>query len=142
MDRCRHGVAPVVLRGSRASACGQLPTPEDSLHLPHRASAVVPLGKVRDYLLSISHPDGRSKARYFGSRGYESRSPWRLAADLRNIAAVGEVVAVRHTEWGTIYRVDGATDAPDGAPIHLATIWIIGPETTPRLVTAYPQRHT
>jgi hypothetical protein len=137
---------PTWARPTRPSSVGHQiivrPSPnERSLQLPHRASAHVPIRKVRDYLLSTSHPDGRSKARYFVSRGYDPASPWRLAADLRAIADVGEVSAVRDTEWGPIYEVEGAIDAPDGALMRLATVWIIGPDTIPRLITAYPARH-
>ena len=137
-DACAHGVAPTPVGDWGATAPAKAPAPEDVLRLPHHASAYVPLRKVRDYLLSTSHSDGRSKARYFRSRGYDPESPWTLATDLRRIAEIGEVVEERATEWGTINRVDGTTDAPDGAPIRLTTIWIIGPDARPRLVTAYP----
>jgi len=95
---------------------------------------------VRDYLLSDTHPDGRSKARFLRARGDDATEPWRLAADLRELALAGRVKAVRETPWGRLYRVDGSAIAPDGAAIDLATVWIIGAESVPRLVTAYPQR--
>ena len=95
---------------------------------------------MRDYLLSTTHTDGRFKARFFLGRGYDAGAPWRLAADLRGIALTGRVAGRRETPWGSLYRVDGSATAPDGAAIDLTTVWIIGTNDVPRLVTAYPQR--
>jgi hypothetical protein len=58
--------------------------------LPNAAHAVVGRGKVVDYLLSATHPEGRSKARFFSSHGahrpsgsawlpHSSRMPQRMA---------------------------------------------------------------
>lgn len=51
--------------------------------------AVVEPTKIRDYLLSASHPVGRFKAQFFVALGY-SQERWEvLAADLKRHAEVG-----------------------------------------------------
>ena len=45
--------------------------------------AIIPMEKLRDYLLSTKHPDSRGKAQYLVRLGY-SQSEWtRLGDDLR-----------------------------------------------------------
>jgi hypothetical protein len=45
--------------------------------------AVIEPAKLRDYLLSPDHPDGRSKARYLTELGYQRERWGQLAADIR-----------------------------------------------------------
>ena len=54
--------------------------------LPNAAKAVIDSAKVRDYLLSSSHPIGRFKQPFFAALGY-SRDQWQqLEADLLELA--------------------------------------------------------
>ena len=50
----------------------------------------------------------------------------------------GVVRSTQETEWGTKYVVTGSITAPDGAPMELATVWIVRGDAHPLLVTAYP----
>ena len=64
------------------------------MKLPRARRARVGEGKVVGYLLSTNHPDGRSKAAFFGSFGY-SVARWELLADaLRDHGTNGEVTSI------------------------------------------------
>jgi Domain of unknown function (DUF6883) len=65
--------------------------------LPEAANAVVDGRKVRDDLLSSSHPIGRFKAAFFVDLGY-SRDAWEgLASDLRRLATTQDALPVQST---------------------------------------------
>jgi hypothetical protein len=56
------------------------------MDLPYKGHAVVEREKVRDYLLSPSHPTGKGKAEFFTSMGFQ-REAWEVFADaLRQMA--------------------------------------------------------
>jgi uncharacterized protein DUF6883 len=47
------------------------------------ADAIIPPEKLRDYLLSPTHPDGRAKAEYLAKLGYAEEAFPQLESDLR-----------------------------------------------------------
>jgi hypothetical protein len=49
------------------------------MHLPDRERAFIPSAKLSNYLLSLSHPAGRSKARFLLAAGYHPENPEILA---------------------------------------------------------------
>jgi len=107
--------------------------------LPNGQRAIVPLAKVLDYLLSESHPDGRSKARFFRAGGFTPATADALADALRLIARDGTLVESAVSPHGRKYVVDGRLMMPLGGSVLLRTIWITDRGTdVPRLVTAYP----
>jgi hypothetical protein len=108
------------------------------LRLPNRSRASVARRKVTAYLLSVAHPVGGAKARFFESRGYSVEVPERLEESLLEVASEGAVTKEEATEWGTKYVVEGVVEAPDGNPLSLATVWIVDDSGDPVLVTAYP----
>jgi Domain of unknown function (DUF6883) len=108
--------------------------------LPRGSDAEIPHEKVTGYLLSLSHPVGASKARYFESRGYSVEAPEVLEASLRRVAEQGEVVEMRASDWGTKYFVVGNVTAPDGNSMRLGAVWMVAGVAAPVLVTAYPAR--
>lgn len=57
----------------------------DAIKLPNANQAVIPPEKVRDYLLSSSHPVGRFKAIFFETLGYTDETWERLEADIRTV---------------------------------------------------------
>ncbi len=68
--------------------------------LPEFASAVVTEQKIVAYLLSVSHPEGQSKARFFSRFGFRA-DQWLIFAEaLKHHAATHEVVAVDVTPFG------------------------------------------
>lgn len=113
------------------------------MKLPHHEQATVSERRVTHYLLSYTHPAGRSKARYFNGHGF-SADAWQTFADaLRRHAADNDVVEVRHTPHGVSYTVEGELMTPTGKRPQIRAVWFqdLG-EQTPHLVTAYPLKGT
>jgi hypothetical protein len=95
--------------------------------------------KVREYLLSRSHPVGRFKARVFAALGFDEGAADTFMGELRRIAAGGEISEVEDTEFGRKYTVPGDLNGPAGsAPVF--TVWFqeYGQEDV-RLVTVRPR---
>ncbi len=108
--------------------------------LPNADAAYVPPEKVTSYLLSLSHPVGRSKARFFHGLGFDHHNALLLQLELGRLAREGEVVQTIPGEYGSKYIVEGKIGTPSGVQASLRTVWLIETgEARPRLVTAYPQ---
>jgi hypothetical protein len=60
------------------------------MKLPEAQRAVIAAAKIRDYLLSTSHPVGRFKAPFFASLGYTVADWQRLEKDLLVPAGSGD----------------------------------------------------
>jgi hypothetical protein len=54
------------------------------MRLPNADNAIIPMEKLRDYLLSSRHPIGRFKAAFFAGLGYTKPDSARLGQDLRS----------------------------------------------------------
>lgn len=93
--------------------------------LPNWELAVIPPGKIRDYLLSQKHPHGRSKARFFASLGYEVKLWTRLALDLRTQCLPMPAVLSRTTEFGPKYLIYATFVGPNGTSAEVVTVWIL-----------------
>jgi len=107
--------------------------------LPHGNLAVISVEKVTGYLLSLSHPVGRAKAKLFYLHGYRVEDAGVLLRDLMDVAVSGHVVHNETSPYGTKYVVEGRLETPRGSSILVHTVWIIEVDsTTPRLVTVYP----
>jgi hypothetical protein len=107
--------------------------------LPDSDQAQVDRAKIADYLLSLSHPDGRDKAIFFMRFGFTVEA-WELLADaLRAVGTSNPVTGVVASAYGTRYTVDGRLPAPDGRMPMIRTVWIAESDMSgPRLITAYP----
>ena len=112
------------------------------MRLPNADNAVVPVEKLRDYLLSRFHPVGRFKARFFTALGYR-RDEWpRLERDIRALLG-GDAAKTEMTSYGQKYEVRGTITGPSGGTAHIVTVWIVlQGEHIPRFVTAYPGGRT
>jgi hypothetical protein len=107
--------------------------------LPRPELAQVDESKIKEYLLSTTHPGGRSKARYLLSRGFDPLRWQELAEALRRHGTCNPVAASVESNYGTRYVVDGSLSTPVGVVTHFRTVWILGiGQARPRLVTAYP----
>jgi hypothetical protein len=107
--------------------------------LPNGGSAIVSEAKIRDYLLSPTHPIGRFKATFFSALGYTIDNWERLQADLRELAESGEAFAGQESPYGQKYEVRGILAGPLGRQADLITVWIVlNGGTYPQFVTAYP----
>jgi hypothetical protein len=106
--------------------------------LPNSEQAEVPESKIRDYLLSDTHPAGQSKARFFASLGYRAGSHVALAEAFRQIARSGTLERTLRSRFGSKYVVDGYIVGPAGSA-SVRTVWITEADAAhPRFVTAYP----
>jgi hypothetical protein len=109
------------------------------VRLPYAEQAVVYPNKVSDYLLSLTHPEGRAKARFFLDYGFRENNPSELVLALLDRALKNEASLSKENKFSRIYLVEGPVWSPDGRNPRLRTIWIIETESTlPRLITAYP----
>jgi hypothetical protein len=108
-------------------------------YVPNKERAIVDLAKVSGYLLSRTHPIGRTKARFFSRFGFRDDAPDRLAQALMDHVSVTPVARTESSVHGTKYRLDGPLTSPDGRNPHVSSVWIIpAGDTIPRFVTAFP----
>jgi hypothetical protein len=109
------------------------------MRLPNLDRAVVPSAKVTDYLLSISHRDGRHKAAFFLGYGFHLGDWQGLADALLEHARSHDVVKEESSPFGMRYVVEGKITSPDGRQPMLRSVWFIDADgEAPRFVTAYP----
>lgn len=109
------------------------------MKLLHVERAEIPRAKIVDYLLSLSHPDGRGKAGFFLSYGFTTDQWTQLADALRRHATDHEVNKVESTPFGTRHVVEGDLHAADGRRPMVRSVWFIEQnEADPRFVTTYP----
>ena len=111
------------------------------MNLPNGDKAQVPQAKITEYLLSLAHQDGRSKAQFFAHFGFTTAKWQQLATALQEHAQQNPISRIEDSPFGKRYIIEGAVNTPDGRSPHIRAIWFIenGAEI-PRLVTAYPLR--
>jgi hypothetical protein len=107
--------------------------------LPNAESAVIDPAKVRDYLLSTSHPVGRFKANVFLSMGYTPENWPQLHADLLTLARTEEARPGQSSPYGQKFEVSGILRGPNGRQARFNTVWMVAiTENVPRFITAFP----
>jgi hypothetical protein len=99
---------------------------------------VVPEQKVRQYLLSPTHPRGKHKAAFFRAFGFRS-DQWRVLAEaLEAMAHACDVHQVVPFLYGTKYIVRGPLASPDGRNPWIQAVWSVKAGSAEvRLITAY-----
>jgi hypothetical protein len=103
------------------------------------ATSVIASDKLRDYVLSPTHPDGRAKAAYMARLGYTQGNWRRLEADIREQILPREAKHVADSIYGRKYEILGPLTGPSAAHSWIRTIWIIPwGQTHARLVTLVP----
>lgn len=108
--------------------------------LPNAANAFIESSKVRDYLLSPTHPVGRFKAVVFQSLGYTRENWHRLRDDLLAHARSGTVRPAEVSAFGQKYLVSGTLTGPNGRAGVFVRVWLLSSEAVgPRFLTAYPE---
>lgn len=109
------------------------------MRLPRPEQVRVDERKVREYLLSKTHPVGRFKARVFAALGFDETLTDAFVAEVRRIALAGEVSEVEDTGFGRKYTVPGELKGPAGVA-QVLTVWIQEPgQPDVRLVTVRPR---
>ena len=107
--------------------------------LPNAKESVIESSKIRDYLLSPSHPVGRFKSVVFTALGY-TQDDWHILRDhLLKLAMTAQAKRGQFCEYGQKYEVSGQLVGPSGRAAYFTTVWLLrSDETAPRFITAYP----
>jgi len=113
------------------------------MKIPAAERAVIAPAKIRDYLLSTSHPVGRFKRPFFSSLGYTSANWRRLEIDLLELAVSGDAELGKQSQYGQKYEIRGILRGPSGRSARVLTVWIIPfGGNAPQFVTAFPGEMT
>jgi len=109
------------------------------VNLPNASAARVERAKIVGYLLATDHPEGASKAEFFGRFGFDGDN-WEILGEALILhAGAHPVVSIYETKYGAKYRIHGPLSCPDGRSPMIRSVWIIDADTAiPRLVTAHP----
>ena len=109
------------------------------MKLPEAQRAIIAAAKIRDYLLSTSHPVGRFKAPFFTRLGYTAADWKRLEQVLLGVADSGDAQPGRESPYGQKYEIRGTLNGPSGRSASVLTVWIVRFESdVPEFVTAFP----
>ena len=107
--------------------------------MPNADTAWITREKITEYLLSSTHPEGRSKAEFFHRLGFRIERWQVLEAALLDHGRTGTAVDQMPAPFGLHYVVEGPLGTPDGRSSLIRTVWIVERgQTAPRLITAYP----
>ena len=107
--------------------------------LPNADSARVERSKLTDYLLSLDHRDGKTKATFFTRFGFSASQIDVLQFALLRHAATQPVIEMKHSEHGVKYVLECSVESPDQRNPCIRSVWIVDAgQTAPRLVTAFP----
>lgn len=108
------------------------------MKLPNIDSAIIEPEKLREYLLSSSHPVGRYKSDFFQVLGFTNENWEDLEMEIRDILR-NDAQEKEETYYGKKYEIRGTISGPMGRRAEIVTAWIIlKEEEIPRFVTAYP----
>jgi len=111
----------------------------DIMKIPNYENALIPVEKIRDYLLSRLHPIGKAKATFFNNIGYYQENLDLLIEDLYFIVKHNEVQDIIKSSFGMKYIIKGNIGSRFDKNVEIITIWIIDDNNTyPRFITAYP----
>ena len=99
---------------------------------------VIDAAKVRDYLLSLDHPVGKSKAALFLMCGFVAACPELLAESLFAHASPDHLTHRVETPFGTKWIFEGSLLAPASEVARIRSVWITRTDASfAELVTAY-----
>jgi len=111
------------------------------MFLPNADKAIIPEKKITGYLLSASHPTGKSKAGFFIKAGFSLNDYFVVQEQLKNIPLKNQVSSFEESEYGIKYTVDGELQNKNNKTYNIRTIWIIEKnENYPKFVTAFPKK--
>jgi hypothetical protein len=107
--------------------------------LPNAHRATVADEKVRDYLLSPSHPVGRFKASFFVALGF-SNERWEVLRDaLLAIAASADALPGQESRFGQKFEVRATLSGLSGRIAEVLTVWMMpNGQDFAHFVTAFP----
>ena len=141
LDFAKLGIIAREMSGSIVDSAHQTRLEQQlfKMNLPYAERARVERKKIAEYLLSPSHADGSSKARFFSRFGFAVAQWTILAEALKKHGRAHSVVSSVESKHGTRYTVDGLLHTPDGRAPRIRTVWMLSKNSkSPRLITAYP----
>jgi|SaaInl8_200m_RNA_FD_contig_21_1818565_length_538_multi_4_in_0_out_0_1 hypothetical protein len=109
------------------------------MKLPNYEKAIIPKAKITDYLLSLNHPDGCTKSKFFMQFGFSSKH-WQIFAEaLKYHAQLNELTRTEISYFGIRYVIEGILLSPDRRNPEIRSVWFIKTGADiPSFVTAYP----
>jgi hypothetical protein len=109
------------------------------VRLPNCDRAVVEEAKVREYLLSPSHPVGRFKSVFFHALGF-STGNWEVLRDaLLDLARSTEAFSGQPSPFGQKFEIHARLQGPSGRLASVVTVWMVSNgQDFAHFVTAFP----
>ena len=90
------------------------------------------------YLLSLSHPKGKGKAKWFRLLGFDETTVAEFSSELKRMPLDWDLTDVIDSPYGTKYVVEGMLFGPFGAGM-VRSVWQVNRgDSAARLITAYP----
>lgn len=109
------------------------------MKLPNAKDAFIPKEKFLDYLLSETHPVGKSKAKFFRKIGFNETNVDKFEKALLSIAYTNDTEEVNETAYDVNYIIKGVIKNPNHNLVTIKTVWFIETgQAKPRFVTAIP----
>ncbi|MEK7517992.1 MAG: DUF6883 domain-containing protein [Patescibacteria group bacterium] len=111
------------------------------MKLPNRKNAIIRREKFTKYLLSQTHRDGKSKAKFLNIIGFNYTNIDMLEHALLEIGRSNEVKEVDKRKKKIVikYVINGVIDAPNGNKYNVMTVWAIDAGSKiPHLTTIRP----
>ena len=110
------------------------------MRIPNADRAFIDSAKLRDYLLSRSHPVGRFKATFFLALGYSAEAWRQLESDLRSQHLSRDATPEESIVYGQKYTIRATLVGPSGRSAEVVSVWVVRTgEDFPRFLTAYPE---
>jgi hypothetical protein len=102
--------------------------------LPNAEVAEIAPAKIRDYLLSATHPIGRFKARFFRALGFSAERWEEFESALRAQHLTQEARSAPRVVTGQKFTIRAILNGPNGQSAMVVSVWFIAAgETVPRL---------
>jgi len=107
--------------------------------IPNADRATIEAVKLRDYLLSSTHPIGRFKARFFVTLDFTADRWAELDEAFRIQHLTQDAEPAPATVHGQKYTIRAILNGPTGQSARVVSVWFIPTRgDVPRFVTAYP----
>jgi len=111
------------------------------MFLPNADKAIISERKILEYLLSTTHPSGKSKAGFFFTIGFSLIDYFIVLEQLKSIPVNNPVKSFEENNYGIKYIIDGELQGKNSKRYNIRTVWIIEKnENYPKFVTAFPNK--
>ena len=109
------------------------------MRLPNADQAVIEPQKLHGYLLSLSHPVGRFKSRFFTALGYVAEQWQEFESDLRTQHLTQDAELSDSMPDGRLFTIRAILNGRNGQSAIVQSVWFVPlAGGVPRFVTAYP----